>query len=182
LSYPDQQTTQNLRLDQYPESKPGMGPLHASFTGTADDPMPAAWFEGFKSIGFAPITDPFSGTVQGAFTCASSIDAQAKTRTHSGLAYYAPIKDRPNLVLKTGAIVDKIILEKIDGSGIVTRGVQWKLDGTRQEAIAAKEVILAAGAFGSPKLLELSGIGRPDVLKNAGIEIIVNSPSVGRNL
>lgn len=154
LTYPDLETSKHLGFDEYPRTERGKGPLHASFTGTIDDPLPAAWFESFQALGWAPTTDPFSGTVQGGFTCASSIDIDNKTRTHSGIAYYLPARDRANLELQTSTIVEKIILEG-SGDNIVARGVQWSSGGGKQEAHATKEVILAAGVYGSPKLLEL---------------------------
>jgi choline dehydrogenase-like flavoprotein len=182
LTYPtDRKTIEHLGFDEHPQSKRGNGPLHASFSGTTDDPMPSAWFESFKELGWKPKSDVFSGHIQGGFTCASSIDIDTKTRTHSGTAYYIPARDRANLEVQTGAVVERIVFKKL-GQDTVVHGVKWQANGTTHEVQARKEVILAAGVYGTPKLLELSGIGGKDVLKPLGIETIVENPSVGRNL
>lgn len=81
----------------------------------------------------------------------------------------------------TGALVRKILLEKKSDS-VIARGVLVTLQDNTQEVNARKEVILAAGAFQSPKLLELSGIGDSNLLKSYGIPVIINNPNVGENL
>lgn len=81
----------------------------------------------------------------------------------------------------TGALVSKILLEK-NGEGITARGVLATLQDNAQEVNAPTEVILAASAFQSPKLLELSGIGDSSLLESHGIPVIINNPNVGENL
>ena len=75
-------------------------------------------------------------------------------RASTAHAYLAPVKKRRNLTVVTGAGVDVVMLER----GVAT-GVAYHLGNRRIEAVAAKEVILAAGAIGSPVLLQRSGIG-----------------------
>jgi len=79
------------------------------------------------------------------------------------------------------ALVSKIELEKTDGDARAT-GVQFIVDGTKHSVKAKKEVIVCGGSICSPQILELSGIGRPDVLQKAGVEVIVESIGVGENL
>ena len=81
----------------------------------------------------------------------------------------------------TGALVNKILLEK-KGDGVTARGVLVSLKDNAQEVMARVEVILAAGAFQSPKLLELSGVGNSSLLESHGISVIINNPNVGENL
>lgn len=88
-------------------------------------------------------------------------------------AYLKPARKRPNLTVVTGAHVKRVLVE--DGRAV---GVEY---GT-ERAIARKEVVLAAGAIGSPQLLLLSGIGDPGHLREVGIEPVHELPEVGRHL
>ncbi|MEM9551249.1 MAG: GMC family oxidoreductase N-terminal domain-containing protein [Pseudomonadota bacterium] len=85
--------------------------------------------------------------------------------------------DAPGLKVETGAHTRRVIIE--DGHAI---GVEYDRDGDRHEARAAAEVILAAGAIGSPQILQLSGIGPGALLRDHGIDVIHHSPDVGANL
>jgi choline dehydrogenase len=92
-------------------------------------------------------------------------------------AFLRPARHRPNLHVVTGALVTEVA---IDG-GRAT-GVRYRLGGEERQAIASGEVLLAAGAINSPKLLELSGIGDPEILRRHGIAVRHALPGVGRNL
>lgn len=87
------------------------------------------------------------------------------------------LKARPNLKLITGVMVDKVTIE----NGRAT-GVRYSLKGEFVTANARGEVILSAGSINTPQILELSGIGRADVLQNHGIEIVHQMNGVGENL
>ncbi len=91
--------------------------------------------------------------------------------------YLRPAMRRPNLTVVTGARVTRVVVE-----GGTAVGVAFRVDGREEEARAGREVILAAGAVGSPKLLLLSGIGAREQLAHRGIDVAVDSPGVGRNL
>jgi choline dehydrogenase len=84
---------------------------------------------------------------------------------------------RPNLTVRTGALATGIVIE-----GGRAAGATYRHGGTERTARAEAEVILAAGAIGSPQLLMLSGIGPADDLREAGIYVIVDNPGVGGNL
>lgn len=100
-------------------------------------------------------------------------------RRHStAQAFLKPALARPNLKVLTQAIVSKVIIEKDVAKGVE---VLWK-NSQKQIFTAQKEVILSAGAFGSPQILMLSGIGEQDFLKKMGIEVIKDLPAVGKNL
>ena len=155
------------------------GPIQASFP-EVHGPLGKAWPETFKNLGFAMTTDPLSGQSTGGFSYLSSV-TKTRERSHAGAAYYAPVADRPNLHLLTESLVEKIILEK-SGSGVVATGVQFLRNGRSEVRKATSEVLLCAGAFQSPQILELSGIGPPKLLQSYGIDIVVENPNVGENL
>lgn len=105
-----------------------------------------------------------------------TIDAQGK-RASASSAFLHPITERTNLTILTGARMLRLAIEQ----GRVN-GVYYEHDGQTQQARASREVILSAGAFHSPKLLMLSGIGPADHLHDVGIDVVVDSPGVGQNL
>lgn len=95
-------------------------------------------------------------------------------RSSAAMAFLAPNRGRPNLAVRTGAQVRRIVVDK--GRA---RGVEM-LSG---EAItASKEVILSSGAIGSARLLQLSGIGPAEHLESLGIKTVYDQPQVGENL
>ena len=91
-------------------------------------------------------------------------------------AYLAPVRHRSNLVVETDAHVQRL---RIEGTRCV--GVVYRQGGQEISVDAQLEVIVAAGAFQSPQLLELSGIGRKDVLGPLGIAVRMDAPGVGEN-
>jgi choline dehydrogenase len=91
--------------------------------------------------------------------------------------YLRPARRRPNLRIVTEAIVLKVLLE-----GARCVGVAYELGGKTIEVRARKEVILSAGGVASPQILELSGIGRPDVLQPQGLPVLHALDGVGENL
>lgn len=98
-------------------------------------------------------------------------------RWSTAKAFLKPAEGRANLKVVTGALVESLIL---DGKRAV--GVRWSVDGTPQEARVSREVILSAGSLNSPKIMELSGIGDPEVLSQFGIDVAHALPGVGKNL
>lgn len=104
-------------------------------------------------------------------------------RCSSAKAFLTPIKNkRPNLTVLTKAHTQRLLFE--DNNPRKVRGVLIRKDNFEREVSLRNggEVILSAGAIGSPQLLELSGIGNGEVLQNAGIETRHNLPAVGENL
>jgi choline dehydrogenase-like flavoprotein len=98
-------------------------------------------------------------------------------RMSAARAFLKPVLKRPNLRLETGVLVEKLSFE-----GKRCTGVRYRQDGRLVEARARGEVILAAGAIGSPQILQLSGIGDPDWLGELGIPVLQAREGVGRNL
>ncbi len=98
-------------------------------------------------------------------------------RQSTANCYLGPARGRPNLAIHTGAEASSLIME---GKRCV--GVRYLMGGREREARAAREVVVSCGSINSPKLLELSGIGRPDVLKPLGIDVVHELAGVGENL
>lgn len=92
-------------------------------------------------------------------------------------AFLKPARHRPNLVVQTKAVVDQVLME-----GRRATGVTWRQGGVGVSARAAREVILAAGALGSPQILMRSGIGPAAHLAGHGISVVADRPGVGANL
>jgi choline dehydrogenase len=98
-------------------------------------------------------------------------------RMSTARAFLKPVLKRPNLRLETGVLVEKVVVE-----GRRAVGVQFRRNGQVVTARARGEVILAAGAVGSPQILQLSGIGPADWLGELGIPVVLDRSGVGRNL
>lgn len=98
-------------------------------------------------------------------------------RWSTAQAYLRPRRRHPGLRIQTNALAEKI--EIVDGR---TTGVRFSIDGTAHVASVRREVILSAGTINSPQLLQLSGIGPADHLRQLGIPIVRHLPAVGHNL
>ena len=178
---PSEQTEAALATNYIDEKISGTsGPIQSSFP-EVHGPLGKAWPETFKNLDFAMTTDPLSGQSSGGFSYLSSIDPKTWERSHAGSAYYAPVADRPNLHLLTDCLVEKILLDESE-SGVKAIGVQFSQDGSSKVRKAKLEVLLCAGVFQSPQILELSGIGPPELLRSHGIRVAVDNPNVGENL
>lgn len=105
------------------------------------------------------------------------VNQKAGVRWSAARGFLKPVLKRPNLKLETGVRVDRVLIE--NGRAV---GVVWTRDGQTVTARASGEVVLAAGAVNTPKLLELSGIGGGERLAALGIETIRDLPGVGENL
>jgi choline dehydrogenase len=103
--------------------------------------------------------------------------AQGGLRSSSARAYLYPAMDRPNLTIQTDALAGRVVI----ANGRAT-GVDFAVRGQRQTAQAAREIIVCGGAYNSPHLLMLSGVGPADELRALGIDVVHDLPGVGRNL
>ncbi len=98
-------------------------------------------------------------------------------RWSAARAYVEPLREHGNLAVRTGALVEKILVENGRATGVVIRR------GAKRETLRARGgVILSAGAFNSPQILMLSGIGPGAHLKGHGIDIVADRAGVGQNL
>jgi choline dehydrogenase len=149
------------------------GPMHPT-TAPTTAPGRAA-FAAYEELGY-----PVSGDLNGAVAEGAAWDeitAVDGIRQSAADAYLRPALDRPNLTVVTGALVRGLVL-----SGTRCVGVGYEHDGRWRVAQAADEVVLCAGAIGSPHLLLLSGIGPANALSAGGVEAAIDLPGVGANL
>ena len=150
------------------------GPL-----GVSDPVRPLAISAGFlraaQQAGL-PYNPDFNGAEQAGCGYYQVTTRNAR-RCSGAVAFLRPARDRPNLVVETRATATRVVVE----NGRAT-GVEYGRAGKIERVRASREVIVAAGAIGSPRLLMLSGIGRGKDLKALGIEVVHDLPGVGQNL
>ena len=125
--------------------------------------------------GIAPIDDFNRGDNAG--SSYFQINQRAGRRVSAAGAFLKPALKRPNLRLETGVEVERIVLEGARATGIV-----FRRGNDRWTVKAEREIILSAGAIGTPKILQLSGIGDPPALAAAGVPVLHPLPGVGGNL
>ena len=150
------------------------GPLHVS---DPSEPSPGslAFLRAAERFGLASNPDFNGATQDGAGLYQRTIrDGQ---RLSAAAAFLHPVATRPNLTIRTGALTHRVLFE-----GRRAVGVRYEVQGEVVEVRARREVILAAGAFGSPQLLMLSGVGPASHLRERGIAVIHDLPGVGENL
>ena len=139
------------------------------------DPFFEAALEGAREAGFAQTAD-YNGAQQEGFGRTQSTIRHGR-RCSAAVAFLRPALRRPNLVLKTKALAARVVF---DGTRAV--GVDYLRRGRLIRARAEREVILAGGAFNSPHLLMLSGVGPADHLRSVGVTPVADLPAVGTNL
>jgi choline dehydrogenase len=139
------------------------------------------WPKTILKAGYLPSKDPRSGSAIGGFNQVNTVDPKLKRRSYAARDYYEPNASRPNISLLTHALVSKIEIEETDGDARAC-GVQFIIDQTKHSVKVNREVIVCGGAINSPQILELSGIGRSEILENAGVQVIVENAGVGMNL
>ena len=149
------------------------GPLRVSTVPA--HPMTRVFVQACQQAGI-PHTDDFNGSSQTGCGVYQTTTRDGR-RSSAATGYLRPALDRPNLEVVTRALVERI---DIEGGRAV--GATFVVNGRRRSARAEAEVILAAGAIGSPKLLMLSGVGPAAHLRANGIEVVADVPGVGENL
>ena len=151
------------------------GPLAVFAPDLTATPLAAAFVDAASQAGYGHSADP-NGERQEGF---GRVDrtTRAGRRCSAARAYLAPALKRSNLEVVTGALVRRVLLQ-----GGRAQGIEYSERGTAAAAYADRDVILSAGAFNSPQLLQLSGIGASAQLSKLGIETRVDLPAVGENL
>ncbi|KAI0647347.1 GMC oxidoreductase [Trametes meyenii] len=134
-----------------------------------------------EKLGMPNNADPDNGHNVGVAPLYGNVDPRTSNRTYSGNAYYEPASLRENLLLVTGSVVSRVTFQ-LGAAPLVANGVEFTNAGKSYSVTASKGVILCAGSFQSPQLLELSGIGDEKILSKHGIKTLLNLPSVGENL
>jgi choline dehydrogenase len=150
------------------------GPLHVT-RGALRNPLYKAFTEAGMETGYS-FTDDYNGSKQEGFG-PMEMTVWNGRRWSAANAYLRPALRRPNVMLKTGAHVERIVMQGREAVGVLFR--RW---GRVETARARREVIIAASAINSPKLLMLSGIGPAGHLRDIGVDVVVNRPGVGGNL
>ena len=162
------------------------GPIQVTYPVLREEknhPLLRAWGEAFQGEGYEFTRELLAEKRSvGTRAYAATVDARSGLRSGADGGYGVEAARRDNVTIVTGARVRRILFEE-DSDIVVATGVEVALsDGEVVTVKATKEVILAAGVFHTPQLLELSGIGDRRVLSGLGIPVVIENPGVGRNL
>ena len=150
------------------------GPLPVSDLGHPD-PLSAAFIDAAAETGL-PVNPDFNGATQegaGFFQTTT----QRGRRASTAYSYLRPAKGRSNLQVETSALAQRILFE-----GRRARAVEYRQGGVLRTARARKEILVSGGAYNSPQLLQLSGVGPAELLKQHGIDVVLDAPGVGNDL
>lgn len=150
------------------------GPLHVEDRRYTHE-LSHAWVEAAVAWGLKPNDDFNGATQEGAGLY--QVTCRDGRRWSAADAYLRPALERPNLTVRTDAMVERV---EFDGTRAV--GVRYTRHGESRVEHADAEVVLAGGAVNSPQLLMLSGIGPAEHLRELGIDVLVHLPGVGENL
>jgi choline dehydrogenase len=151
------------------------GPLHVH-RAEPKEPLALAFIEAGKQAGYKT-TDDISGYCQEGFGVFDRTVFKGE-RWSAARAYLDPVRSHSNLTVVTHALVQRVVINENRATGVIYQNEKGRL----VSASAIKEVILSAGAVGSPHLLMLSGIGPEDHLDSMGIDVKADLPGVGQNL
>ncbi len=149
------------------------GPLHVTDIARHGHPLCRAFFAAAESLGYPFRANLNAGTAEGIGYYQITTKAG---RRHSAARAYLP-SARDNLRIETGAAATRILFE-----GARATGIEYRQRGELRRAEAGREVLIAAGAIGSPHLLMLSGIGPEADLRRQGIAVRQDAPAVGNHL
>ena len=162
-------------LDGEDEWRAQGGPISVSKTDGQMHPTNKYFLETAQSLGLKFNPD-FNGATQEGVGFYQINTAQGR-RMSCAVCYLKPAQSRSNLTVITNAHVEKILFD-----GKLATGVQYRRQGKQHSVLANKEVLLSAGAIGSPQILQLSGVGDIDKLKELDIPVQQHLPAVGMNL
>jgi 4-pyridoxate dehydrogenase len=151
----------------------GSGPIGVQFARTTD-PLFDALLAAGQAVGF-PVTDDYNGAKTEGFG-RSQYSIRDGRRSSSSRAYLRPIMRRTNLTVRTDALAHRVVI-----TGDRAHGVEYSCGGSTVLADASREVLLCGGAFNTPQVLMLSGVGPADHLRKLGITPLIDLP-VGANL
>ncbi|KAK3671400.1 hypothetical protein LTR78_008678 [Recurvomyces mirabilis] len=157
------------------------GPIQASFPLNVL-PMQKVWIETFRRLGLENEAEALDGSALGGYISTNHITEKSRERSHGGVAYFDPARERPGLQLITGATVKRIVFDASTHQPTVASRVEYIQNGKIHQVCVRKDVVLAAGVFASPQILELSGIGNPELLRKHDIDVLHANPNVGENL
>lgn len=179
-------SSERAKTDEYQGEKgqldeDGEEGVQASFPVTPHV-LQKAWSDAIKDLRYTTLKDPVEGEAIGGSTTTNAIDALKGERSHAGVAFLESSTKRENLVVRSNVLVEKILFDekKKDGK-LVATGVIYSHEGLGEKITvhASKELIVCAGVFGSPKVMELSGIGQSERLSKLGVECLHDLKGVG---
>jgi choline dehydrogenase len=151
------------------------GPVAISAGNNMRNPLYRAFIDAGVEAGYGE-TDDYNGYRQEGFG-QKFMNVDAGVRASSSRAYLTMAKKRPNLTIIKRALVTGVKFE-----GKTATGIEYRKGGKIRQASARREVILCAGAIGSPHLLQVSGVGPREILEAADIDMVHELPGVGENL
>lgn len=156
------------------EQRGAGGPLHISVHSDGE-PVAEAFIEAAGAQGLDRTADVNAGDGERIGYTPATI--RRGVRQSANEAFLRPARSRPNLVVRTGAAVSRVVIRAGRAVGVlVGRGDH------AEEIRASREVVLASGGIETPKLLELSGIGDAGLLRGLGIDVVADRPAVGANV
>jgi choline dehydrogenase-like flavoprotein len=150
------------------------GPLSVS-DWRHTDPLSEAFVRAAVETGI-PFNPDFNGAAQEGAGYFQTTTRRGR-RASSAFCYLRPARGRTNLRIETAALAQRILFD-----GRRARAVEYRQNGRLRTAQARKEVLVSGGAYNSPQLLQLSGVGPAELLKRHGIEIVLDAPGVGNDL
>jgi choline dehydrogenase len=151
------------------------GPLNVMFPRPKPNPLIKRFLDATDALQF-PRCDDYNGPKPEGFGKRQGTMRNGY-RESTATAFLKPARNRPNLTILTEALVRRVVIE----NGRAT-GVEIERGGAIQTIGANREIVLSGGAYGSPQMLMLSGIGDPNELKKHGIDVVHNLPGVGKHL
>lgn len=142
------------------------------------------WVQSLANVGVAISNQMYNGEPWGAGVSTSTINPTNWTRSYSRTGYLDPLPDLGNYDVLANAQVTRLIFDTSNKNNLTATGVEYTPDGgnTTKTVKVNKEVILSAGAVGSPAILMHSGVGPKDVLSSAGVDLLSELPGVGQHL
>ena len=150
------------------------GKAHCVTTPEPRDTIFATLIKAAGEVGI-PHNPDYNGASQEGIAMSQATISHGR-RMSTARCYLDPIRNRQNLHIETGALTEAVMLD-----GKRCTGVRYSVGGELREAAVSREVVISGGTINSPQLLELSGIGQPERLRNLGIEVRQASPGVGEN-
>src|SRR5436190_15783391 len=150
------------------------GPLPVS-DWRHDDPLSEAFVKAAGEAGI-PFNADFNGATQEGAGFFQTTTSRGR-RASSAFSYLRPAKARGNLRIETDALAQRLVFE-----GRRARAVEYKQRGELRRARARREILVSGGSYNSPQLLQLSGVGPADLLRQHGIDVVLDAPGVGNSL
>jgi len=171
LSYFKKAENQIRGADQYHGTG---GPLSVS-DWRHHDPLSEAFVKAAVEAGI-PYNPDFNGATQEGAGFFQTTTRRGR-RASSAFCYLRPARSRANLRIETDALAQRVTFE-----GRRARSIEYRQNGVVRSARARREILLSSGAYNSPQLLQLSGVGPADLLKQHGIDVVLDASGVGHDL